>query len=953
MTSGSEHRTVLLLSPQRILTDHVILESLHIHKNGRAVDYVVNDLDSSELRRFYASFPPAARSALVVFSKEVMAERVATVKRRHAAQRAGIAFDNYYRSAMLRELHECLDKLRRFAESTRWYHKIKQADDKFKTGPCSFIAAKPKLQFEIVKENEELLLQTLVIIDETATPVVNFNRYHFLLEKENEYFLLSHKDFQTLEWLLENNPLQYAMQPQLLAQNILAKLEIDYTVNRNGFFSQNLIETTPVNRVMLSEISGSFLVLTPQWLYESFLIEGDWKETYETLKGGESYVVKRNYEAETGFKSLLVNLHLNFTKQFNGYYYLSFADAQKKQWFLKVYHLLLENDIQVVGMDMLNHFRYSPHKIETKLTINEFGEQTLKLGLSISFGNEKVPLAELQKMLLAGQRAILLKDGSLGVLGDEWLQQYQTIIKHGKISGSEITVARWMALNELDDASGTTVLQPVLKKDWWERWQRWQQPGSSVYAVPAQIRATLRPYQLKGYEWMRLLSEAGAGACLADDMGLGKTLQTICFITYQATQFPSQKHLIVCPSSLMYNWLGELQKFAPHLQAIIYHGSQRNFELLASGDHQIILTTYGTLRADIDKISGIPFGVAVIDESHNIKNPSALITRAVNQLQASCRVALSGTPVMNNTFDLYAQLSFLLPGMFGSREFFKSEYADAIDRDRDPDKIQLLQKLTAPFILRRTKEQVATDLPDKTETILWCEMGADQMAAYESIKEKVRSSIFLEIKSKGLSSGKLSVINGLLKLRQVCNSCALVKDEDLFTYDSIKTDILVAELQNLVVDHKALVFSQFTSMLDLLEESLGKNKIAYARLDGNTPVSKRQALVDNFQRDEAIERVFLVSLKAGNAGLNLTAADYVFLFDPWWNTAVQQQAIDRTHRIGQTKNVFAYKMICKNTIEEKIIQLQQRKKQLAEELIGGEEGFVKALSENDIEFLFS
>jgi len=314
---------------------------------------------------------------------------------------------------------------------------------------------------------------------------------------------------------------------------------------------------------------------------------------------------------------------------------------------------------------------------------------------------------------------------------------------------------------------------------------------------------------------------------------------------------------------------------------------------------------------------------------------------------------LSGTPVMNNTFDLYAQLSFLLPGMFGSREFFKREYADAIDRDQDPEKIAALKKLTAPFVLRRTKEQVATDLPEKVESILWCEMGGDQKAAYETIKENIRSSVFIEIKEKGLGSGKLSVINGLLKLRQVCNSCELVKDQELFTYDSIKTDILVAELQNIIPNHKALVFSQFTGMLDLLEKDFNKHRIPFCRLDGSTPVDKRQDLVNSFQRSNSTEKVFLISLKAGNAGLNLTAADYVFLFDPWWNTAVQQQAIDRTHRIGQTQTVFAYNMVCKDTIEEKIMQLQQRKKKLADELISEEESFVKGLTENDIEFLFS
>jgi SNF2 family DNA or RNA helicase len=447
--------------------------------------------------------------------------------------------------------------------------------------------------------------------------------------------------------------------------------------------------------------------------------------------------------------------------------------------------------------------------------------------------------------------------------------------------------------------------------------------------------------------------EASAGACLADDMGLGKTLQTICFISSQLEIYPEQMHLVVCPSSLVYNWLSEFNKFVPGVKVDTYVGGQRNFESTFSGDFNVIITTYGTLRGDIDKVSAIPIGVAVIDESHNIKNPSAQITRAVNQLQASSRIALSGTPVMNNTFDLYSQLSFLLPGMFGSREFFKSEYADAIDRDRDTDKILALQKLTAPFILRRTKEQVAPDLPEKVESILWCEMGADQAYAYESVKEKVRSSIFLDINAKGLNTGKLSVINGLLKLRQLCNSCELVKDEDLFCTDSVKSDLLVEELKNITGSHKALYSHNFTGMLDLLEVSLKSNGLAFCRLDGSTPVEVRQKLVDNFQEEDSKERVFLISLKAGNAGLNLTAADYVFLFDPWWNTAVQQQAIDRTHRIGQTRNVFAYKMICRNTIEEKIMLLQQRKKQLAEELVGGEEGFVKSLGMDDIEFLFS
>ncbi|MFY8004946.1 MAG: DEAD/DEAH box helicase, partial [Chitinophagaceae bacterium] len=341
------------------------------------------------------------------------------------------------------------------------------------------------------------------------------------------------------------------------------------------------------------------------------------------------------------------------------------------------------------------------------------------------------------------------------------------------------------------------------------------------------------------------------------------------------------------------------------------------------------------------------------DESHYIKNPGSLASKAIVQLAAATRIALTGTPIMNNTFDLYAQLLFLLPGMFGSREFFKKEYADPIDRERDEAKMNALKKVTAPFIFRRTKEQVATDLPQKTETVLWCTMSENQKAAYESVKERIKTSLFDSIKEKGIEASKMSILNGMLQLRQICNDTRLIKNNDFFCDESVKVKVLLTELQNIVGNHKALVFSQFTQMLDILETHLQQENIAYLRLDGSTPIAERQQLVEQFQREDGAERVFLISLKAGNAGLTLTAADYVFLFDPWWNTAVQQQAIDRTHRIGQTKNVFAYQLICKNTIEERIIQLQTAKKQIADELIAEEQSILKNLTQDDLAFLLS
>jgi SNF2 family DNA or RNA helicase len=944
----------LLLTPQQLVKNDDVLLAQHKIKTKQAFDYVHYELSILELNQYFPALPKPAKEVLINFNKLHSGKRHTAIVNRYKTGKGGIAFESFYESALLRELHVLFEQLKPFAPLIKWQHRILINKSNTKTAPCSFSTYKPILHFEVTKVNDALQLNTSVILNGTAFDINSFTRYHFLLLSGNEYFLLSHKDFRTLEWLQQIDPSKYSQDADAMALYVLTKLEEDYTVNRNNLFNQNIIDSLPVNRILLSEISGSFLVLTPQWVYDGFVVEGEWKPSCDITKNGEAYSIQRNREAEQQFCRQLQAMHPNFTKQLNGYYYLSFADAQKKQWFLKAYHSLLEQNIPLIGMDMLQHFRYSSYKAHTTFAVTGDTNNKLTISFELKFGDETIGLKDLQKTLLASQKAILLKDGSLGILGSDWIEQYDMIIKHGQvINEKELVIARWMTLTEADNSEDAVALKPVIKKEWWQKWQQWQEPDTLLYPVPTGIKATLRPYQQKGFEWMALLAEAGAGTCLADDMGLGKTLQTICFLAHYRQRYPQQQHIVVCPSSLLYNWQQEFEKFAPALSTYIHHGPNREVKKIEEGNAAVILTTYSTLRSDIDSISSIPFGVAVIDESHNIKNPSALITLAVNQLNAVSRVALSGTPVMNNTFDLYAQLSFLLPGMFGSREFFKREYADAIDRDNDPEKIAALKKITAPFVLRRTKEQVATDLPEKVESVLWCEMGPNQKAAYESIKENIKSSVFIEIKEKGLGSGKLSVINGLLKLRQVCNSCELVKEEDLFTYDSVKTDILIGELQNIIPHHKALVFSQFTSMLDLLERDFNKHHIPYCRLDGSTAVDKRQELVNSFQQPGSREKVFLISLKAGNAGLNLTAADYVFLFDPWWNTAVQQQAIDRTHRIGQTQTVFAYNMVCRDTIEEKIMQLQQRKKKLAEELITEEESFVKGLTEGDIEFLFS
>lgn len=949
----TETKVGLLLLPQQVTHSFILLKSFHVHKSNKGIDYETVGIDSTELRVNHPNLEKAAADIIIRLSERAVEYRMAEIKTLFIKQRAGIDGGTFLENAMLRYLHEQLNQLKPFFPVLKLYHSIQTENSKnYKTSPCKFSSYRPNLQFNITKENELFGVETFIVLNGIAFSLKSFRRYHFLLERDNEYFLLPFSDFQTIEWLRKNIS-DFQSSEEAFTEHILTKLEADYTVNRNDLFTRNEIEAVPVNRILLSELNNAFLMLTPQWRYDSFTAEGAFTDAFEAKENGIAYTIKRNKSAEQSFIQTLEALHPNFPKQKNGYYYLSFADAQKKQWFLKAYHHLLEMNIDIIGMDMLRHFKYSSFKPETTITILQQTETQVLLIMKTVFGKEEVPLKELQKILFAGQKAVLLKDGSLGVFGEEWLRQYASIIKHGKINGHEIMVARWLAITEENTSNEVTLLQSTIKKDWWLKWQLWQTNEEAVYPLPSIIKAQLRPYQQKGFEWLALLAEVGAGGCLADDMGLGKTLQTICFLAYYIHHHPGIKNIIICPSSLIYNWQQELQKFAPDITVMVYHGANRKEEDLQREEMQVIITSYGTVRADNGLLFTAHYGVAVVDESHNIKNPSAQITKAITALQADINIALSGTPVVNNTFDLYSQLNFALPGMFGSREFFKREYADAIDRYHDEEKIQTLQKLTAPFILRRTKEQVAKDLPDKTESILWCSMNAKQRMVYDNINDQVRSNIFSDIKTKGLGKSKLAVLQGILKLRQVCNTPLLLPDEEQEgCNESVKTEMLMSELQNILGNHKVLVFSQFSSMLNLLVAECNRQGIDHYHFDGQTPPAKRAEMVANFQDERNTTNLFLISLKAGNTGLNLTAADYVFLFDPWWNTAVERQAIDRTHRIGQTKNVFAYKLICKDTIEEKIIRLQQRKQQLAEELVTEDDGFVKSLTEEDIAYLF-
>jgi non-specific serine/threonine protein kinase len=470
--------------------------------------------------------------------------------------------------------------------------------------------------------------------------------------------------------------------------------------------------------------------------------------------------------------------------------------------------------------------------------------------------------------------------------------------------------------------------------------------------VPPNIRAVMRGYQESGFQWLCYLNEIKWGGILADDMGLGKTLQALTFLQHFKNENKRCLALVVCPTTLIYNWENEIRKFTPGLSYHIHHGparSRREDELKAS---DILITTYGTLRSDIQLLMKLSFDYVILDESQAIKNPQSKVTKAAQLLNTSNRMCLSGTPMQNNTFDIYAQMNFLNPGMLGSTDFFRNEFATPIDKFSDHERKEHLRKLIYPFILRRTKEQVARDLPEKTETVLFCEMDHEQWRIYEEYRNMYRSKILGTIDEQGIGHSQLTILQGLMRLRQICDSPAILGGEEAGANHSVKLEELMRELQENTGDHKVLVFSQFLGMLSLIREKLKKLHIPFEYFDGSTTPAEREKAIQSFQQDEKC-RVFLISLKAGGVGLNLTAADYVYIVDPWWNPAVEQQAIDRTHRIGQTKSIFAYRMICKNTVEEKILQLQEKKKSLVKDIISDESGFIKKLTREDVLYLFS
>ncbi len=733
-------------------------------------------------------------------------------------------------------------------------------------------------------------------------------------------------------------------------QNFILPLCKDYDVNFGNLEKEEIRDVPPDCKLLLKE-KGDYLILEPIFSYKGYEVGYSTKEKMILPVAEKLLVIQRNLEAERTFLSKIENLHSNFIKpEDTNTLALKGSDVLKDNWFFLFIDAVKDMSITIYGFDALKHFRFNTSKPSTKIFISS-NTDWFDAKIEISFGSQQVTVDDIKKALLSKQQYVQLQDGSLGILPEEWIKRYSLLFRVGEGRQTNIKLSKYhfSVIEELYNERNDEELFFQLEGKYDKLKENF---AIKDIEAPEHLKAILRPYQESGFRWLNYLREVQWGGILADDMGLGKTIQALSYMFYLKQEVGTLKALVVCPTTLMYNWQNEITKFTPGLTFYIHHGGSRLRENLQQDHIDIIITTYGTLRSDIKQFVDLDLDYVVLDESQAIKNPSSKVAKAACLLRSKNRLCLSGTPLQNNTFDIFAQMNFLNPGMLGSVEFFKQEFAIPIDKFGEKVQKDHLRKLLYPFILRRTKEQVAKDLPEKQEMVLFCEMGAEQRRIYDAFRNDFREKILGTVDSIGVGRSQLTILQGLMKLRQICDSPYIMNEPERYPNTSVKLEEIGRELTENISNHKALIFSQFLGMLALIKEKLRELNVPFEYFDGSTVATERERAIQNFQNNDDC-RVFLISLKAGGVGLNLTAADYVYIVDPWWNPAVEQQAIDRTHRIGQTKNVFAYRMICTDTVEDKILKLQDRKRALARDLITDDEGFVKSLSREDVEYLFS
>src|SRR5690349_4511548 len=531
-------------------------------------------------------------------------------------------------------------------------------------------------------------------------------------------------------------------------------------------------------------------------------------------------------------------------------------------------------------------------EVEVKENIDWFD-----IHAKIRFGDFEIPFKELRKLILRRKVEFKLPNGEIAIIPEAWLSKYADLFALSETEGdNEKPVLRKHHLNLVKELEEGNLAKVHLS----EKLRSLSSfSGIKNYPIPSGFKGELRPYQKAGYNWLRFLNEYRLGGCLADDMGLGKTVQTLTLLLAEK-EAGAGTTLLVMPTSLIYNWEMEASKFTPGLKILNYTGTLRNKDITRFEKYDLVLTSYGITRLDVEHLQKFYFNYIILDESQVIKNPTSNIAKAVRELKSRHKLVLTGTPIENTTLDLWSQMTFINPGILGTQTYFRNEYQNPIEKKADETRSRNLGLIIKPFIRRRHKSQVATELPEKVEYVQYSVMTTEQEKRYEEVKAYYRGKILDLIDKEGMGNSRFMILEGLTKLRQLANHPKMI--EPSYNGDSGKLEDITHMLENAMAeDHKVLVFSQFVKHLDLVRQYLKTNKINFAYLDGGSTDRKEQ--VERFNREGQL-KVFLISIKAGGLGLNLTEADYVFILDPWWNPAVEAQAIDRAHRIGQKKKVF-------------------------------------------------
>jgi superfamily II DNA or RNA helicase len=728
-----------------------------------------------------------------------------------------------------------------------------------------------------------------------------------------------------------------------------------YHVYAEGFeIKTEQHEPIPILKVIYIEGGISQLQLYFKYGEYIFPMDAERKITVRVSKTGDDYTfsrIKRKADWEKGkFSELLksglkkaglhsFNLELNkkIEEADPSYGIINWVNEHIAELQVKGYELEQNTGHKV--------FLFATNKIDFEISENN---DWFDINAIVYFGIHPIPFLSLKQHILHKKREFILPDGSIAIIPEHWFSKYGSLfILSDDARSLKLKKHHIGLLSDLgeDSLANVTLNRKLEKLNDFE--------NIADVAMPAGFKGDLRSYQKAGYNWFSFLREYNFGGCLADDMGLGKTIQTLALLQKMKEENEEKAtpgtSLIIMPTSLIYNWWTEAEKFTPKLKIIMHTGTSRNKDISTFIDYDVVITTYGITRVDVSLLKDFYFNYIILDESQNIKNPSSKSFKSVRALKAKHRLILSGTPVENSVGDLWTQLTFLNPGLLGTQSYFNEEYVQAIEKKKDEEKSRKLQAIIKPFVLRRTKEQVAEELPPKTEQIIYCEMSEDQAAYYEKTKSAYRNDLLSNMEDGLAAKKQVQLLQGLTALRQLANHPVMISKD--YASDSGKFENVIHTLDNVLKGgHKVLIFSQFVKHLAVFRDYLEKEQIAFAYLDGAT--KNRGEIVADFQQDPTL-KVFLISIKAGGVGLNLTEADYVFILDPWWNPAVEQQAIDRTHRIGQEKKVFIYKFITKDTVEEKILSLQNRKKKLASSLITTEESFFKSLSKEDINELLN